>query len=225
MKRLLFAGLIWLLFASCAIEQLRPRFVLTPPTEKPDEAHTRRTFAVTDHKNNSLGLGIPEWADRFLDDGALGLRAIEANMESYLFIARSGGNNFNALNLWRDGFNAELDFPRLAGARIEARFGMGVHFPDEEYGPYYEALIRAVSDARWTGMIKEDDFWIQRRFFEDEEEPAREDWEFFILVIIEKSQFAAQLNSIFNSINPRHPPAERQTLAFNRVVERFFEEF
>ena len=225
MKRLLRFVIIGVLFASCVTEQSRSRFVLTPPVEEPETVQTRRAYAVTDHKNNSLGLGIPEWVDRFLEGGTLGLRALEANIGSYLFIARSSGNNFNALNLWKDGFSADLDFPRLAGARIEARFTAGVHFPDEEYGAFYEALIRAVSDARWTGMIKEDDFWVRRGFFDNEEEPEREDWEFLILVTIEKSYFASQLNSIFQNISPSRPSTERQTLAFNRIVERFFEGF
>ena len=225
MKSLLLFAVIGVLLTSCTTERSRSRFVLTPPDEAPETLQEQRAFSITDHKNNSLGLGIPEWADRFLEGGANGLRAIEANMDSYMFIARSSGNNFNALNLWKDGFYAELDFPRLAGARIEARFSAGIHFPDEEYGAFYEALIRAVSDARWTGMIKEDDFWIQRSFLTDEEEPEREDWDFLILVSIGKTSFISQLNSIFQRISPSRPSTERQALAFNRVVERFFEGF
>ena len=216
-------AVLLILFTSCLTEQ--PGFVLTAPPETPEEIRALRAFDITDHKNRNTGLDIPEWANRFFEGGIRAVRVMEANMNSYMFIARSEGNNFNALNLWNDGFNAELDFPRLAAARIDARFSAGVHFPDTEYGAFYETLIRAVSDFRWTGMVKEDDFWIQRSFSSNEDEPAREDWEFLILVTIEKTHFASQLNLIFQNINPDPPPTETQALAARRVIDRFFQGF
>jgi hypothetical protein len=198
---------------------------LTPPSYEDEAAVIPRAFTIIDHKNNAIGSAVPEWVNRFVEGGSRALIAMETNLDTYLFIARSEGNNFNALRLWEDGFNAELDFPRLAAARVEARFRRGVHFPDEEYGIFYETLIRAVSDARWTGMIKEDDFWIRRRFFANDEEPETEDWAFLILVNIGKTHFESQLNSIFQNISPSPPPAEIQRQAFNQVVRNFYEGF
>jgi len=224
MSRFFFFAALLILLASCVTEH--PGFILTPPPEEP--AVISIPFVIMDHRNSNLGLGIPEWANRFFESGARGIQVMEANLDSYLFIARSEGNNFNALHLWKDGFNAELVFPRLAATRVESRFSTGVHFPDIEFGALYETLIRAVSDAHWTGMSREDDFWIRRSFLSDDpyaSEVEREDWEFLILVAIEKSHFASQLNSIFQNIYPRHPPTAAQRLAFDRVVERFFEGF
>jgi hypothetical protein len=223
MKRFFGFTILVIFFASCVTEQ--PRFVLAPPVEADEGAEATRAFAITDYKFRSIGLGIPEWANRFIEGGNQGVRAMEANIGSFLFIAKSEGNNFSALNLWQNGFNPELDFPRLAAARVDARLSAEVHFPDVEYGALYETLIRAVSDARWTGMTREDDFWIQRRFITDDEESESEDWEFFILVTIGKAQFTSQLNSIFQNLRPAPPPTEAQRLAFNRMTERFFEGF
>ena len=220
MKKLFIFAILLIPFTSCITEP--PAFILIPPSE---ETPALTPFVITDHKNNHLNLGIPEWVNRFFESGTFGLQAIEAAQGSYLFIARSEGNNFNALQLWNDGFNAELAFPRLAAARVETRFSAGVHFPDLEYGPLYETLIRAVSDNRWTGMARVDDFWVRRAFYATDNEAEREDWEFLVLVTIEKSYFAYQLNSIFETLAPRQPPSEIQRQRFDQVAERFFQGF
>jgi len=223
MKKLFLFAILGMIFASCITEQ--PRFVLTPPGEVDEVVEAPRAFVITDFKNKDLGLEIPEWANRFFEDGIFAVRAMETDLDTYVFIARSEGTNFNGLNLWINGFNAELNFPRLAASRVQAHFSAGVHFPDAEFGALYETVIRAVSDARWTGAAREDDFWIRRRFFADAEFPDSEDWEFLILVTIEKIHFSSQLNSIFANLRPNPPPTEAQRHAFNRVAERFFDGF
>jgi hypothetical protein len=215
--------ILGIFFSTCATEH--SRYVLTPPVEVPELIEPPVTFIITDHKNHANGGNIPEWVNSVLEGGVRSIRALEANGDNYIFITRNEGNNFNALGLWVNGFIAEMDFPRLAAARVLLHFSAGVHFPDETYGAFYETLIRDVSDFHWTGMLKEDDFWIRRKFPADEDEPESEDWEFFILVIVGKTHFAAQLDSIFQNINPRPAPTGEQALAARRVIDRIFDEF
>jgi hypothetical protein len=163
-----------------------------------------------------------------------------------VFVARNEANNFTALNLWQDGFSAELDFPRLAAARIEERLVYAVDDPDQSYGAFYEMLIRAASDFPWTGAVRVDDFWILREFPPGGEDAPlgtdedtitaenivsagsaqeTENWEFQILVAIDRSLFASQLNRIFQNINPNPPPSRDQRTTIDRVKERFFDRF
>jgi hypothetical protein len=153
------------------------------------------------------------------------VEALRAHQGSFVFIHRNEGNNFNALNLWKDNFSAELDFPRLAAARIEARFSAGISYPDEEYGAFYEALVRGSSDAFWTGAAAEDDFWVRKKYHANEAEGEQENWEFFVLVTMEKSRFSSQLQTVFENLNPLPPPDEKQAAAASKVKERFFEGF
>jgi len=221
MNKFFLFAILGMLFTSCLTEQ--PRFVLAPPDGGAEAIETRVAFAITDFKDKNLNHDIPEWANRFFEGGVRAVRAMETNIDTYLFITRSEGNNFSALNFWADGFNAELDFPRLAAARVQMRFSAGVHFPDIEFGSLYETLIRTVSDARWTGAEKIDQFWVRRLFLADGESPEREDWEFLILVTIEKTYFTSQLDYIFEHLSSTPPPTEMQRHAFNRVADRFFE--
>ena len=139
----------------------------------------------------------------------------------YTFVSWSEGNNFNALNHWVEGFSPELDFPRLAAARIESRFLSATPFPDDEYGAFFETLIRTASDARWTGAVKEENFWLLRRAVSQESG----NFEFFILVTISKSAFALQLEDVFRNVRPNPPPTRDQVNAANRVRSRFYEGF
>jgi len=259
-KTLLSVLLAALLFASCAGNSSRrsQNFTADPEAEE-----APGSFIITDYKNKSTGEKTPEWVELWLNSGngsqdgselrqtirsrlASGIHRIETldeYQDRYVFISWNEGSNFNALTQWTKGFSAELDFPRLAAARIEARLIASVPFPDDEYGSFFETLIRAASDSSWTGAVKEDDFWILRSYLPGSGEyetplgfnspetegrpppPPRGAWEFLILVTINKTHFAAQLDDIFRRMNPRPTPSRDQINAANRVKEHFFDDF
>jgi hypothetical protein len=214
----LISGLVFL--SSCTTNSGGPAYELPLI---PEETKTARTFTIIDFKNKTTGYVIPEWVNVYFDSGLRGVEALRTYQGSYVFVHRNEGNSFNALQLWKDNFSVNLDFPRIAAARIEARFS--VPYPYEEYGAFYEELIRAASDASWTGAITKDDFWARKRYTANETEAEQENWEFLILVTIEKSLFSSQLEKIFESITPVPPPDKNQIAAINRVKAQFFESF
>jgi hypothetical protein len=191
--------------------------------EEAETVETHRPYVITDFKNKVRGGNIPRWVGLWLDSG---IHEVEAMYQDrYVFIGLNEGNNLRALNLWLDGFSPELDFPRLAAARIEARFSRSVPLPDDEYGAFFIDLIRAASDAPWIGAQREDDFWILKKYLPGDDEPENENWEFFVLVTIEKNLFTSQLDSLFKNIKPSPSPSRYQANAAKRVKEHFFEGF
>ena len=176
-------------------------------------------YTIIDFKGKESDGQIPTWVNLYLDGGAKNIEILTPYHDRFVFVSRNAGANFNALMLWTEGFSPELDFPRMAAARVDARLTYTVPFPDAEYGAFYETLIRAASDAPWQGATKEDDFWILRRYSDSEA------WEFMILVSIEKSVFTSQLNRIFDSVSPSPQPSRDQISAANRIKDRFFEGF
>lgn len=184
-----------------------------------------RQFIILDYKNRALGGGIPGWVELWLGSGNQGVENLGTFRNCFVFVSRNEGSNFNALNLWNEGFDVNLDFPRLATARIDARFSYSVSNPDEEFGAFYFNLLREAANAAWTGAIREDDFWILKSFFYGEDEEPRERWVFFVLVTMERNLFSSQLDSIFQRINPTPPPSRAQISAVNQVKGRFFEGF
>jgi len=125
-----------------------------------------------------------------------------------------------------NGFSPELDFPRLVASRIGQRFSrVAVLYPDDEYGAFYEAIIRDASDTVWPGAMMADDFWILKRYLPGESEPENESWEFLILVTIGKRNFDTQLNLLFDRVVPYPPLTAEQITAVDRVKVSFYEGF
>jgi hypothetical protein len=177
-----------------------------------------------DYKGMANGEIMPEWVSLYLEGGVRAVETLEIYQDYHVFVSRLEGNNFNAMNHWIEGFSPELDFPRLASARIESRFLLTAPLPDSAYGAFFVALIRAASDALWDGALKEDDFWILKKPGPEESE-EKEIYEFLILVTIRKTVFVSQFDAVFRSVRPSPPPTRDQLAAINRVKERFYAEF
>ena len=212
-----------LLFASCPGYPVRRTL---NPLETYEAVQESVPYIITDHKNSDEPL--PEWVSKWLEGGIKEAQSLDAFEDRLVFISENKGSNFNALGLWNNGFSLEQDFPRLAAARIKERFISSTPFPDEMYGSFFIHLIRAASDAPWTGAVREDDFWIRRKYLPTEDEvpeEAREEWVFLILVTMEKSLFASQLDAVFRSVNPSPRPSREQTNAVNRIRDRFLDDF
>ena len=205
-----------------------------------------RPYIISDFQERTGG--IPEWVTHYLEGGVRKVETLDAYEGRFAFVSRNEGNNFAALNQWAEGFSADLDFPRLASSRIEDRFLQSVPYPDNEYGPFFEELIRSASDASWISSgnderknaEKEDEFWIQKTYMPltdalssnpDAEPPSEsvppmnETYEFLILVTMDKSAFASRFEDIYQNVNPERRPTKDQIAAANRVKERFYEGF
>ena len=223
------------LIFSCASRQ--SRFIPELPPNPP-AYNTPRPYIITGHKNREDGGEIPDWVSYWLLGGAGRVESLDTYRDRYVFIGTGTGVNFTSISQWCEGFSAELDFPRLAASRIEARIFSSSNYPDLEYGDFYESLIRAASDYSWEGAKREDDFWISKRILpesggssdENPDEPElppgengeEEMYEFLILVTIEKSLFTSQLNMIFEYLRPNPQPTRDQISAANRLKERFY---
>jgi hypothetical protein len=208
------------LFSGCLSGSER----LTTAGEGAGRGGTGEPYEVLDYKGRAEGEAVPGWAEDFLAGAPERLES--RRQYRYVFTAHNSGTNFRGLSQWSGAFSADEDFPRLAAARITARFSRGVENPDLVYGRYFEGLIRAASDAVYQGAVREDDFWIKRRFFEkDGFTVNREVHDFIILITIDRSLFASQVREILDSVKPVSRLTRDQNAQVNRVKEHFFEGF
>ncbi|MDR1099920.1 MAG: hypothetical protein LBL28_05500 [Treponema sp.] len=224
MRKFFLVSLGVLIFSACAGEPSKIIF-------RPESSGTLPGFRswgrgrIQDYQDAALGGIIPEWLSRFLLQGNLGVEEMEIYRNSYVFVGINQGTNFKALGHWTEGFTAAQDFPRLAAVRIEERLlGAASLYPDDEYGEFFEALVKNSSDAVYTGAIKESSFWILRQYGENAA-LAGERYDFFVLVTIAKSEFQAQVHAIMDGIRTNVPPTRDQAAAINRIKETFFDLF
>ena len=184
---------------------------------------------------NGLGeTGIPDWVRRYFNGNIYGVETIDRFSGKYVFVGGNRGENIHALQQWANGFTAQHDLPRLVTARVERRLVSSASlYPDDEYGQYFEMLIKAVSDGEYPGAVKEETFWVKRKMIptdtEDGDQPlvdtVMELYEFLVLISIDRETLQKQLREIMAGIQTPSRPTRDQAAAINRIQQTFFEGF
>ena len=197
-------------------------------SEKP--AETKRVvpkYDILDHKSMALGGEPPEWVTVYTNDGISGVEALDKFKEKYVFVGEDSGTNRSALAAWVQGFNVAQEMARLMSTRVQAKFaGAAAGSPDDEYGRYFENVVKSVADATITGARKDNDFWILKRYYkEDGKTIDREVYDYYVLVTIDKATLQKQLEDILNGVKVDKPLSKEQQTAVDRVKESFYEGF
>jgi hypothetical protein len=105
-------------------------------------------------------------------------------------------------------------------------------YPDDEYGDFFEAFIKAAIDTKFFGAQIEGSFWIKRRIQTETQNTAQEEnplieerYDFLILISVSKAVMQNQIRGIMDSINTSVRPTREQAAAINRIKQTFFERF
>jgi hypothetical protein len=204
------------------------------PESAREQIKTAAAGEIIESQNGPARVPVPEWVSRFLNGGIRQVEALGVYQNKYMFIARNRGSSFNALNRWAEGFSAAQDLPRLLAARVENRLLAAASlYPDDEYGEYFEALMKNISDADCHEARKEGSFWIKRRIsgseaemeFAETENTVRDIYEFFVLVGMDKMRLQIMIRELMANTRTGVPPTRDQAASINRIQQIFFEGF
>jgi hypothetical protein len=207
------------------------------PEKKPDSAPVAAApatpapsaakYDVVDHKAKAIGSDVPEWVVVYIADGMTGVESLDKYKDKYVFVGEDSGTNLAALRLWAQGFNVAQDLARLVTQRVQVKFaGAAAGSPDDEFGRYFENVVKNSSDATFSGARKETDYWILKRYYkEDGKTVDREVYDYYVLVSIERKTLEKQLNAILDGTKVDTPPTKEQQTAIDRVKESFYEGF
>ncbi|MDR1900106.1 MAG: hypothetical protein LBQ55_08870 [Treponema sp.] len=213
-----------LLLSACAAEPTR--MIILPPEQKTEPEQTE-TYTILDWQERTGGQDIPEWVRRFLIGGNREVEAMPQYRGRYVFVAASRGGSLEALQYWAGEFSDVQDFPRLVAVRIEERLaGAAVLYPDDEYGEFFEVMVKRASDASYHGARRETSFWMRRQLHDgDDENEDPEVYDCFVLVSIDREELAGQIRP--QLANPRgvKTPTRDQAAAVDRIRETFFDGF
>ncbi|MDR2479743.1 MAG: hypothetical protein LBD48_10595 [Treponema sp.] len=229
----LFAAVV--MFISCAGQNDKIVFRPDAPPDHPPGVNID-VYEIVENQSGPGSGGLPEWVIAFLGGGIRETEALYQYQDKYFFVSENRGTNASALRQWADNFSAAQDFPRLAAMRVEKRLtAAAVLYPDDEYGEYFEVLIKKVFDAEYPGVVREDSFWIKRQIevlppgtvTEAAPDPAlpEESYDFFILVSIDKNIFQAKIRELMSGIKTTVPPSRSQAASISRIQQTFFEDF
>jgi hypothetical protein len=233
--------LLWLLailLIACASKKNNILFIPDPAQDNTQgQTGLSEYRQIIESESGSGESGLPAWVRGYLDGGVRGIESLDTYRAKYMFVGKNRGENLNVLRQWADGFTATQDLPRLIAQRTERRLvDAAVLYPDDEYGEYFERLIKRMSDGEYPGAYKEQTFWLKEKVKVISEEPAvdeelpKEDvfferYEFLVLMSIDKETLRKQVEEIMGDIKTKSSPTRNQTQAINKIRKDFFEGF
>jgi len=217
-------------FMLCACTSVENRIIFHPEPEPQNEPERSiESWEIIESQNGRADALIPDWVDLYLNGVIQEIETMPAFGDKYIFIGENRGNNVSALRQWASAFTVEQDLPRLAAARIEKRMiSAATLYPDDEYGDFFEAFIKAAVDAEYPESKIEDRFWIRRRIqmkAEDELPPPEERYEFLVLISADKDAMQDRIHALMDGIRTPVHPTRNQTVAISRIKQTFFEGF
>jgi hypothetical protein len=194
------------------------------------------TLQIQDYEGRSAGGSIPEWVNRYFAEGAGSVEKMAEYQGKYLFVAKNQGINPKALSQWQAAFSPFQDFAQLAAARIEARLtrGAGGNYPENVYGPFFEAVVKKAYDTKYQAVQKGKGFWVYllpqglpavpgEGEAEAEGAAARPVYIFLAPLSIDRPAFETQVDGIFDSAKTDLSLTRSQEAAVERVRENFFD--
>jgi len=229
--------IISILFAACAGQDNKIVFRPDTGNNPREESRIFDSWEIINSQNSQNSEDIPEWVRWYIDNKINEIEALDSFSGKYVFIGENGGNNLRALRQWANGFTIEQDLPRLIAQRVERRLVSSASlYPDDEYGEFFEFLIREVSNGEFLSAGKEQTFWLLRRIINGEEtdndantqpnpDTAQERYEFFILISVDKGTLQRQIQRILTNIKTKIPPTREQAAAITKIRNTFFEGF
>ena len=227
---------ITFILAACAGQRDRILFIPTPEQDEQEQTDPFDLWQILESQSGPADAEIPQWVRFYYNDRSRGIESLEQYSSDYIFAGENRGSSFNALNQWANGFTPRHDLPRLIAARVERRLLSSASlYPDDEYGQFFETLIRTVSDSEFPGAVKGETFWILRSVvIQDEEnvidddssrEEIMERYEFLVTISINRHVLQEQLREIMSGIRTTVPPTREQAVRINRIQQIFFEGF
>jgi hypothetical protein len=187
-------------------------------------------WQIIESQNGPGEIEIPEWVHRYYSRQLQTLELSGLYGERYLFVGRSRGDNFIALQQWLDSFDVRYDFPALVTQRVERRLVASASlYPDDEYGDYFVGLIKEITDSIFPGATVEQNFWVKRRMITEasgdalpDANVAQERYEFLVLTSIDKGILQKQIHEIMAGIKTTESPTREQTTAITNIRQSFF---
>jgi hypothetical protein len=195
-------------------------FAPVPGYEYFNNERTVEIGVITDTRDG--GTRLPAWLSAYISGGIEAVERIERYNGKYMFIESNESVNFAALGKWAENYSPVRDFALLAAPRIERKMISWVsRYPDDEYGPFFETMVKKAYSTVYPGVVKEDVCWIKTVKNGDE----KEIYVFFVLASIDKLTMQSLVsNMIAESIAAVTPIGSRRS-TINRLRQNFFEGF
>jgi hypothetical protein len=196
-------------------------FIPVPDSDFFIQRRTLEIGEIIETRDGTSDMDLPQWLFYYLSYGIERVELLNFFNGKYVFIGHNQGVNITVLNKWAESFSAEHDFFMLAAERIERRMiSTSVLYPDDEYGAFYEMMVRKAYSAVYSGAVKEGTYWIKTQVNNDIEDNFI--YIFFVLITIDKITMQAIIENMMVETRAVVTPTVNQRNAINRLQQNFF---
>jgi hypothetical protein len=224
------------IFLSCAGEN--NAIIPVPPRDYfIQEKKIIELDSIIETKDGSSAENLPVWLKAYISGGIEEIEKITAYNGKYVFIGINEGINFAALKIWADNFSTVKDFSMLSAQRIQKRMiSTALHYPDDEYGVFFETMVKSAYSTVYPDVIKEDIYWIKLKDNNDINngetyfDPLGNNGSseiniFFIFLITDKTSMQTVISVMLEEVSLSVNPVGSQRNSINRLRLTFFEGF
>ncbi len=210
-----------LILIYCACQSNRKPLFVPETVEDAAPDYSIDIDSIIETKSGGRGnSNLPEWLLAYISGGIEEVEKIDFFTDEYCFIGTNEGNNFNALTKWAANYSAIQDFTRLAAFRIEKKLVSAASlYPADEYGEFFERLVKKAFEAEYQGAIMEGTYWIKKV------DGGSTVYEFFVFISIDKISMQTIINDMIAQTRALVTPTRAQNAAINRLQQTFFEGF
>lgn len=174
------------------------------------------TDKITESKDGDL----PAWLASYISGGIEEVEKRNTYYGKYVFIGMNEGINFRALDIWANYLSEVKDFTMLAAKRIERRMiSTSSMYPDDEYGIFYETMVKKAYSAEYPGAVKEDFCWIK---ITDDAANDAGTYNFFVLFTIDKMRMQSIVLGMMADTVDSVEPSRAQLTKINNLRQTFF---
>jgi len=215
-------NLLFVLFFFSCLGQRKSAIVPIPDTDFFDFTMPVKMENITESRDGSGARNLPLWLSAYINGGIEEMEKIETYNGKYLLIGMSEGVNFTAMSKWAENFSPMRDTTMFAARRIEKKLITSASlYPDDEYGEFFETVVKNAYSTVYPGALKESTYWIKIKI----ENENREIYMFFVLISIDRNIFQNIVQDMMTRSMLASSFTRNQRSAVNRLQQNFFEGF
>lgn len=168
---------------------------------------------IIEHKTSDFGGSVPEWVTKT----ALELEQDDEFSDYYVFIEdHPGGKDLQGLKIWAKNFSAASSIAAMVSNRVKSKFVGAAAGDANMLETYMEQVVKTVSEAEFSGMRINDEFWVKKRYFLDDGSVEKEEYRYLFLITVPRKAINDAIKRAFDEAVPE--TAEERS-AMDRVKD------
>ncbi|MBN1798640.1 MAG: hypothetical protein JW822_08675 [Spirochaetales bacterium] len=166
---------------------------------------------IISHQYKGLG-EVPEWV--LMPIGKI--EELPEHRGYYVFKESFSGRNLEGTKIQAQNFSVDDQIARMVSVRIQSKYAGAIVGDSDMAEQYFEKVVKSIAEGRVGGSKKYDEYWVQRRYFKDENTVDKEVFEYYLLVRVPMSEIKAAIARAFDGNKPK---SEEETRARDLVKD------